>query len=301
MAGISSKAAGGVTNKKKFQGQEFASKEFSDDSGLDIYEFKWRMDDPQIGRFWQVDPLANKYVYNSPYAFSENKVTSHVELEGLEAEFFQWAFNTIIDMNLSLERAGNAAVRQATGQSNQTNSHAPAFIQGAQKTLNQLNDFNALAAPVIKMADLTAKAMSLLPITEAGSVGVGVYTVVSNGAKSSLLNAGEQTVAKALGTRFVTEVEATSFGKVVAKGTVDLEPTFTRIEAGNIGKAFGKNDGIVFQNKEGLLPTTKGVTYKEYVVPTEGIKGAGPMRVIQGSDGSAYFTSNHYESFVQVR
>jgi hypothetical protein len=44
------------------------------------------MHDPQIGRFWQVDPLSDKYVYNSTYAFSENKVTAHVELEGLEAK-----------------------------------------------------------------------------------------------------------------------------------------------------------------------------------------------------------------------
>lgn len=42
------------------------------------------MDDPQIGRFWQVVTLADKYVYSSTYAFSANKVTSHVELEGLE-------------------------------------------------------------------------------------------------------------------------------------------------------------------------------------------------------------------------
>jgi YD repeat-containing protein len=87
MAGISSKAAGfgGSDNNNKFQGQEFASKEFTNGCGLDMYEFKWRMDDPQIGRFWQTDPLANDYVYNSTYAFSENKVTSHIELEGKEA------------------------------------------------------------------------------------------------------------------------------------------------------------------------------------------------------------------------
>jgi len=45
------------------------------------------MEEPSAG-YWKVlniDPLAEKYVYNSPYAFSENKVTSHVELEGLEA------------------------------------------------------------------------------------------------------------------------------------------------------------------------------------------------------------------------
>lgn len=48
--------------------------------------FKWRNHQPEIGRFFNVDPLAEKYVYNSPYAFSENKVTSHFEIEGLEAE-----------------------------------------------------------------------------------------------------------------------------------------------------------------------------------------------------------------------
>lgn len=46
--------------------------------------FKWRNHDPAIGRFFNVDPLAAKYVYNSPYAFSENHVVAHRELEGLE-------------------------------------------------------------------------------------------------------------------------------------------------------------------------------------------------------------------------
>ncbi|HMR85489.1 MAG TPA: RHS repeat-associated core domain-containing protein [Niabella sp.] len=85
MEGISSKALNEIVeNKVKFQNQEFATKEFSDDSGLDMYEFKYRMHDPRIGRFWQIDPLSDDYRYNSTYAFSENRVTSGVELEGLE-------------------------------------------------------------------------------------------------------------------------------------------------------------------------------------------------------------------------
>lgn len=63
----------------KFQGQEHV-----DELGLHWDSFKWRNHDPAIGRFFNIDPLADKYVYNSPYAFSENHVTVHVELEGLE-------------------------------------------------------------------------------------------------------------------------------------------------------------------------------------------------------------------------
>jgi RHS repeat-associated protein len=64
MAGISSKAAGSLENKYKFQKQELQHQEFSDGSGLEMYEFKYRFDDPQTGRFWSIDPLADEYEYN---------------------------------------------------------------------------------------------------------------------------------------------------------------------------------------------------------------------------------------------
>ena len=85
--GISSKALsfGDPQNKEKtFQGQRF-----DNDLGVNWIQFNWRTHDPQIGRFLQVDPLSEEYEYNSTYAFSENKVTTHVELEGLEAEWFE--------------------------------------------------------------------------------------------------------------------------------------------------------------------------------------------------------------------
>ncbi|NJO92568.1 MAG: hypothetical protein HC831_29075, partial [Chloroflexia bacterium] len=69
-------------NKFKFQGQEE-----QDAHELGWYHFKWRMHSPELGRFMAIDPLAEKYDYNSPYAFSENKVVNHFELEGLEAVY----------------------------------------------------------------------------------------------------------------------------------------------------------------------------------------------------------------------
>jgi RHS repeat-associated protein len=73
----SSERSGFTTNKFLFQGQEH-----QEETGWD--SFKWRNHQPDIGRFFNIDPLAEDYYYNSPYAFSENDVISAIELEGLE-------------------------------------------------------------------------------------------------------------------------------------------------------------------------------------------------------------------------
>ena len=52
--------------------------------GLNWYSFKYRNYDPAIGRFFNIDPLAEKCPYNGVYNFSENRVIDGVELEGLE-------------------------------------------------------------------------------------------------------------------------------------------------------------------------------------------------------------------------
>ena len=66
-----------------FQGQE-SDKEINGERNS--YAFEYRMYDPRVGRFLSIDPLARKYVWNSPYAFSENRVIDGVDLEGLEHE-----------------------------------------------------------------------------------------------------------------------------------------------------------------------------------------------------------------------
>lgn len=46
--------------------------------------YTFMMHDPRVGRFFAIDPLFRNYAYNSPYAFSQNRVIDGVELEELE-------------------------------------------------------------------------------------------------------------------------------------------------------------------------------------------------------------------------
>jgi len=60
-------------------------------------------------------------------------------------------------------------------------------------------------------------------------------------------------------------------------------------------------DGVVFENREGLLPAHDSGYYHEYTVPTPGSPDRGARRIIAGSAGELYYTDDHYRSFERIR
>jgi len=68
---------GGSYKDYKFQGQELQETGF--------YSFKWRNYMPDVGRFFNIDPLSEKYEYYTPYQFASNQPIHAKELEGLES------------------------------------------------------------------------------------------------------------------------------------------------------------------------------------------------------------------------
>jgi len=64
--------------------------------------------------------------------------------------------------------------------------------------------------------------------------------------------------------------------------------------------------GRVFGNYEGLLPRYDGrrkrIEYREWDVRPRAVgKQRGAERLVTGSDGRAWYTADHYRSFVEVR
>lgn len=67
---------------------------------------------------------------------------------------------------------------------------------------------------------------------------------------------------------------------------------------------FPRNDGVTFQNREGILPDESRDYYREFTVVTPNLDHRGARRIVTGGGVEIdpdhwYFTGDHYESFCE--
>ena len=79
--------------------------------------------------------------------------------------------------------------------------------------------------------------------------------------------------------------------------------TYTLIQQG--GPFASERDGVVFGNRERLLPLEKRGYYLEYTVPTPGLRHRGAKRIVCGgkprTPDVCYYTADHYASFRKIQ
>ena len=215
MAGLSKQ--NNPEHKFKFQGQE-EQKEF----GLNWSSFKWRNADLALGRFFSVDPLAEDYYYNSTYAFSENHVVAHVELEGLEKESIHNALKWL------------------------NNSYAGDLVREGGKFLHGVA--NAVAHNNTSVTTPNGKTHSLVkldtPDSKAESIGQKTGHVISflQGVVEAVVGTGAE------GAGIVAS--GTGVGVVVAVAGDVVRVHGANTAKNSLGNLFGDNNGRVYAHKK---------------------------------------------------
>ena len=102
-----------------------------------------------------------------------------------------------------------------------------------------------------------------------------------------------------------SKVANSTLGKSLPNIPLQALKVLDAIDASGTTPANVPANGKNFQNREGLLPPTDGsgnaIQYKEWDVNPSGAGGRGTERVVTGSNGSAYYTADHYRTFQKVR
>jgi guanyl-specific ribonuclease Sa len=170
----------------------------------------------------------------------------------------------------------------------------------------------ALAAGGAAMA-ATTYSLSTGPKTAEGwtaAAATGAVTGVAGGVVSSavakavtagIASAATRTAGTTATRTATTAATQGSVAGVASAPTSKVWAVLDRVESSGAPLP-GYKGGRVFENREGQLPQVPGVTYREWDVDPY-VKGVnrGLERLVTGSDGSAYWTGDHYQSFVILR
>ncbi|MFC7597559.1 RHS repeat-associated core domain-containing protein [Terrabacter sp. GCM10028922] len=299
----------------------FTGKELDEETGL--YYYGARYYDPQTGQFLSTDPqlettpgagMENPQ-FLALYSYASNNAVNYVDPNGASAVSAWWEANRQTVAEAAAGFSYGALQGLAPGgflaPSPSPHSRTFEFFRGAGQITAGISE--ALAGSGGEAAGVA------LDATVVGAV-VGVplniasAAVIANGVASITAGVGTLTNSMAMnssgsgsagtpppGPSQQGVTKAADHAMPIGPATEKVSKVLNQVDAKGAPLP-GSKGGRVFQNSEGRLPETPGVTYREWDVNPY-VKGVnrGPERIVTGSDGSAYWTGDHYETFMRLR
>jgi RHS repeat-associated protein len=98
-------AGDGSSNSLPYK-YKYNGKEFQYEPGLNMYDYGWRNYDSALGRWMNIDNMAEKYVSASPYHYAGNNPVLNLDVDGNEftESAWQWVNRLIADINSRQEK-----------------------------------------------------------------------------------------------------------------------------------------------------------------------------------------------------
>lgn len=131
---------------------KFGGKELQSEFGIEMYDFGARNYDPAIGRWMNVDPLAEKYYGINPYAYVFNNPAQLIDPDGRKVEYvreegqsrkeFRQARREFKSRNRELSRNSLTHKNNFQQLKQSDNTHSISFNRGKGSSVERIGDIN---------------------------------------------------------------------------------------------------------------------------------------------------------------